>query len=88
MTNLKEPSNELRSWLRRGLVAGHAGDRAEARRCFQAARDLDADNIVALLWLAWLAPTRRESLALFCRVQVTSRLKTATSLSPVTGMPS
>jgi hypothetical protein len=68
VTNLKEPSSEVRSWLRRGLVAAHAGDQAEARRCFQAAHELDVDNIVALLWLAWLAPTRRESLALFCRV--------------------
>jgi hypothetical protein len=32
------------------------------------ARDLDPNNVVALLWLAWLAPSRRESLALFCRV--------------------
>ncbi|MEJ2558707.1 MAG: ABC transporter permease subunit [Anaerolineae bacterium] len=68
MTNSTESSNLVRSWLQQGLVAAHAGDQAEARRCFQAARDLDTDNIVALLWLAWLAPTRRESLALFCRV--------------------
>lgn len=68
MTDSREPSNDVRSWLQRGLVAAHAGDQAEARCCFQAARGLDPDNIVALLWLAWLAPSRRESLALFCRV--------------------
>ena len=63
-----EAVSDLRSWLRRGLLAGQRGDYAEARRCFEAARDRDSDNTVALLWLAWLAPSRRESLALFCRV--------------------
>ncbi len=62
------PTSDVQSWLRRGLLAGQNGDYGEACRCFQAARDLDPDNIVALLWLAWLAPSRRESLALFCRV--------------------
>jgi ABC-type dipeptide/oligopeptide/nickel transport system permease component len=49
-------------------LAEHSGDHAEARRCFQAARALDPDNIVALLWLAWLTPNREESLVLFSRV--------------------
>ena len=60
--------SEAQPWLQQGLRAAHDGDKAEARRCFELARDLDPNNIVALLWLAWLAPSRRESLALFCRV--------------------
>jgi lipoprotein-anchoring transpeptidase ErfK/SrfK len=67
VTNLPA-GNDARSWLRRGLLAVRAGDRAGARRCFQAARDADPDNIVALLWLAWLAPTQGESLVLLSRV--------------------
>ncbi len=68
MVNSPQITNDVRPWLQQGLRAAHDGDNAEARRCFQAARDLDPDNTVALLWLAWLAPSRRESLALFCRV--------------------
>jgi lipoprotein-anchoring transpeptidase ErfK/SrfK len=67
VTNLPA-GNDARSWLRRGLLAVRTGDRAEARRCFQAARDAEPDNIIALLWLAWLAPTRGESLVLLSRV--------------------
>jgi tetratricopeptide (TPR) repeat protein len=63
-----QPPNEAVMWLRRGLRAVHAGDRARARRCFQAAGDADPRNIVALLWLAWLVPSREESLALFVQV--------------------
>ena len=55
-------------WLHQGMHAGQAGDRAEARRCFEYARAADPDNIEALLWLAWLARDREESLALFGRV--------------------
>src|SRR5512136_820724 len=65
---IKEPTHEIQSRLRQALLAEHSGDHAEARRCFQAARALDPDNIVALLWLAWLAPDREESLVLFSRV--------------------
>jgi len=68
MAILEPSSNEIRLWLQQGLRAAHDGEKAEARRCFEEARDLDPDNIVALLWLAWLATSRRESLALFCRV--------------------
>ncbi|GAB4527860.1 MAG: hypothetical protein Kow0063_03550 [Anaerolineae bacterium] len=68
MADSPETTNQVRPWLQRGLRAAHAGDRAGARRYFQEARNLDQDNIIALLWLAWLAPSRRESLALFCRV--------------------
>jgi len=68
VTHFKESVSDVRSWLQRGLLAGRSADYSEARRCFQAARDLDPDNVVALLWLAWLAPSRRVSLALFCRV--------------------
>ena len=50
------------------MSAGHAGDRAEARRRFQVVLDIDPDNTTALLWLAWLAPAKRESLTLFSRV--------------------
>jgi lipoprotein-anchoring transpeptidase ErfK/SrfK len=60
--------NDVRAILRYGLSAAHAGNYAEARRLFQAALDRDADNVVALLWLAGLAPTRNESLALLSRV--------------------
>ena len=55
-------------WLHQGMQAGQAGDRAEARRCFEYARAADPDNTEALLWLAWLARDREESLALFGRV--------------------
>ena len=68
MAAIQESPDQIRAWLQQGLRAAHAGDKAEARRCFQTARDLHPDNITALLWLAWLAPKRRESLALFCRV--------------------
>jgi ABC-type dipeptide/oligopeptide/nickel transport system permease subunit len=68
MANSQEITNDVRSWLQQGLRAAHAGEKAEARRYFQEARNLDQDNIIALLWLAWLAPSRRESLTLFCRV--------------------
>jgi lipoprotein-anchoring transpeptidase ErfK/SrfK len=60
--------NDVRVLLRYALSRAHAGDYAQARRLFQAARDRDADNIVALLWLAGLASTRDESLALLSRV--------------------
>jgi peptide/nickel transport system permease protein len=59
---------DVQSWLRRGVLAARAGDRACARRCFQTAREAAPDSIFALLWLAWLAHTRLESLALFSRV--------------------
>jgi tetratricopeptide (TPR) repeat protein len=59
---------DLDSWLRRGVLAARSDDYAGARRCFQAARDADPDNVFALLWLAWLAHSRLESLALFSRV--------------------
>ena len=62
------PENGVQWWLRQGLLAVHAGDSAEACRCFQTVCDADPDNITALLWLAWLAPTRQESLALLSRV--------------------
>lgn len=68
MTASSQSPNQVRFWLRKGLLAARAGDRAEARDCFQKARDADPDNTVALLWLAWLAPTREESLVLFTRV--------------------
>ncbi len=64
----KASANDVRSLLRRGLLAGRAGDYADARRWFRAALDADRDNVTALLWLAWLAPTRRETLALLSRV--------------------
>jgi lipoprotein-anchoring transpeptidase ErfK/SrfK len=68
VTNLIQPGKNVRSLLRRGLLAGHAGDRAEARRWFQAALGMESDNIIALLWLAWLVPTQQESLELLSRV--------------------
>jgi peptide/nickel transport system permease protein len=58
----------LKSWLRWGASAARAGNHTLARRCFRAARDIDPDNIIALLWLGRLAHTRLESLALFGRV--------------------
>jgi peptide/nickel transport system permease protein len=58
----------VESWLRWGVSAARAGDHALARRYFRAARDIDPDNVVVLLWLARLAHTRLESLALFGRV--------------------
>ena len=68
MTDSMQPPNEAVMWLRRGLRAVQAGDRGRARRCFQAAGDADPRNVVALLWLAWLAPSREESLALLVQV--------------------
>jgi ABC-type dipeptide/oligopeptide/nickel transport system permease component len=68
MNKPMDPTNDMRAWLKEGLIAAHAGDRTGARRCFEAACEIDPDNIVALLWLAWLAPSRRKSLASLCRV--------------------
>lgn len=64
----KQSANAVRLLLRHGVLSGHAGNHAEARMWFQAALDADPDNIVALLWLGWLAPTVHESLVLFSRV--------------------
>jgi lipoprotein-anchoring transpeptidase ErfK/SrfK len=63
----EQAENDVRTILRYGLSAVHAGHYAQARRLFQAALDRDADNIVALLWLAGLASTRNESLTLLSR---------------------
>ncbi len=68
MTNLQEPKDRVRSSLRRGLVAARAGDHAEARRWLRVALETEPDNIIALLWLAWLVPSRQESLTLLSRV--------------------
>ncbi len=68
MTDSVQPPNEAVVWLRRGLRAVQAGDLDRARRCFQAAGDADPKNVVALLWLAWLAPSREESMALLVQV--------------------
>jgi lipoprotein-anchoring transpeptidase ErfK/SrfK len=68
VTNSQKLANDVRSLLRHGLLAGRAGDYAEARLWFRAALDVDPDNIPALLWLAWLAPTRDESLVLLSHV--------------------
>jgi peptide/nickel transport system permease protein len=63
-----ENATDVQLWLRRGVAAARADDLMEARRCFQTARDADPDNVTALLWLARLAHTPLESLALFSRV--------------------
>lgn len=68
MTNLANLENQVQPYLRRGLSAARTGDYSEARRWLVAALDRDPDNITALLWLAWLAPTRQESLVLLSRV--------------------
>ncbi len=68
MTRSMPPPNEAVVWLRQGLRAVQAGDLSRARRCFQAACDVDPANVVALLWLAWLVPSREESLALLVQV--------------------
>jgi lipoprotein-anchoring transpeptidase ErfK/SrfK len=54
--------------LRIGLLAGRAGDYREARGWFQAALDRDPDNVVALLWMAALATSRREIFVFLSRV--------------------
>jgi lipoprotein-anchoring transpeptidase ErfK/SrfK len=69
-TDGKPAASDVRAWLRRGILAARAGDRGEARRCFAAAREADPDNLVALLWSAFLAPARQESMALLIRVLV------------------
>jgi ABC-type dipeptide/oligopeptide/nickel transport system permease component len=63
-----DATNDIRLCLQEGLLAARAGDPAQARRCFEAACEIDPDNITALLWLAWLAPSRRRRLASLCRV--------------------
>lgn len=68
MTNTEFTESHVRLVLRRGLSAVRVGDLAEAGRCFQAIVDRDPDNVTALLWLAWLAPSRRQSLTLLSRV--------------------
>ena len=60
----------VKSWLRWGVSAARTGNHTLARRCFRAARDIEPDNVVALLWLGRLAHTRLESLALFGRVSL------------------
>lgn len=70
MIEPQDLENYVQSALRRGLSAARAGDYGEARRWFRAAVDADRDNITALLWLAWLAPSRRERLTLLSRVLV------------------
>jgi lipoprotein-anchoring transpeptidase ErfK/SrfK len=67
VTSSQKPEDHVRSSLRRGLAAARAGDQTEARRWLQVALETDPDNITALLWLAWLAPTQRESLSLLGR---------------------
>ncbi len=67
-TGNEPAASDVRAWLRRGILAARAGDRAEARRCFTAARAVEPDNIVALLYSAWLAPDPQESTALLIRV--------------------
>jgi lipoprotein-anchoring transpeptidase ErfK/SrfK len=67
-TGSEPAAGDVRAWLRRGILAARAGDRGEARRCFAAAREADPDNIVGLLWSAWLAPAPQESIALLIRV--------------------
>lgn len=68
MANSQKLAGDVPSLLRQGLLAGRAGNYSEARPWFRAALDVDPDNITALLWLAWLAPTRHESLVLLSRV--------------------
>ena len=67
VTDTIQPPTDSLMWLRRGLRAVHAGDRIQAWRCFQAADDADSNNVVVLLWLAWLSPSREESLTLLSR---------------------
>jgi lipoprotein-anchoring transpeptidase ErfK/SrfK len=68
VANSQKLAGDVSSLLRHGLLAGRAGNYSEARLWFRAALDVDPDNITVLLWLAWLAPTRHESLALLSRV--------------------
>jgi lipoprotein-anchoring transpeptidase ErfK/SrfK len=68
MSDAMRPPNDALMWLRRGLRAMHAGDRAQAKRCFQSAHDAEPDNIVVLLWQAWLADDREECLVLLNHV--------------------
>ncbi|GAB4538409.1 MAG: hypothetical protein Kow0063_26130 [Anaerolineae bacterium] len=68
MTNSANLESQVRSYLRRGILAARGGDYTGARRWLEAALDRDPDNITALLWLAWLAPGRQESLILLSRV--------------------
>jgi lipoprotein-anchoring transpeptidase ErfK/SrfK len=66
-TGNEPAAGDVRAWLRRGILAARAGDRGEARRCFAAAREAEPNNIVALLWSAWLAVAPQESIALLSR---------------------
>jgi lipoprotein-anchoring transpeptidase ErfK/SrfK len=68
VTNLQKPEDRVRSSLRRGLAAARAGDHSKARRWLRVALETEPDNITALLWLAWLAPSQQESLTLISRV--------------------
>jgi hypothetical protein len=62
-----QPPTDALMWLRRGLRAVHAGDRMQGWRCFETAHDADSNNVVVLLWLAWLSPSRGESLTFLSR---------------------
>ena len=68
MTNLQKREEHVRSSLRRGLAAARASDYSEVRRWLWVTLETDPDNITALLWLAWLAPSRQQSLTLLSRV--------------------
>ncbi len=68
MTSLERSTNGIQKLLHQGVLAERDGNRAEARRCFEAVRAADPDNVIALLWLAWLAPTKSQSMTYFCRV--------------------
>ena len=68
MTNLQKLEDRVRLSLQRGLVAARAGDQSEARRWLRVALETEPENITALLWLAYLASSRQESLTLLSRV--------------------
>ncbi len=67
---LKPPSTEdqISNLLRLGILAADVGRRADARACFAAVLDIDANNEQALLWQAGLAEDPRESLAYLAQV--------------------
>ncbi len=56
-------AGQLEELLSQGQAAVHAGQRSEARRLFHQVLALDPDNVDAWIWLAYLAPSPRQSVA-------------------------
>ncbi len=44
--------NEVNTWLRQGIAAARAGQRAQAREMLMQVVEIDEENLLAWLWLS------------------------------------